>query len=268
MLKSLLTALFILLFSSPALAFDHNHAAWNELLQQHVQWDSKGVASQVDYAGMQRDEKKLQGYLDDLSAVYLSDFTRWNKAQQLSFLINAYNAFTVELILTEYPDLKSIKALGSFFSSPWSKQFISLLGKTRSLDEIEHEMIRAPGAYDDPRIHAAVVCASIGCPGIRDEAFVADRIDQQLEDSLRRFLSDRSRNRYNVETDRLQISKIFDWYGDDFAAGFRGHDSLAAFLGDYAEVLADDEKSRQRIAIRQAQIEFLEYDWLLNDLNR
>ncbi|MDT8418958.1 MAG: DUF547 domain-containing protein [Desulfuromonadales bacterium] len=269
MLKKVATGFILSLVLIPSVfAFDHNHAPWNELLQKHVHWINQGVASQVDYVGMQRDEKLLQAYLDELSAVYWSDFSRWDKPQQLAFLINAYNAFTVKLILSKYPDLQSIKDLGSFFSSPWGKSFFTLLGKPRSLDEIEHQMIRAPGAFDDPRIHAAVVCASIGCPGLRDEAFVAGRLDQQLEDSLRRFLSDRSRNRYDVQHERLEISKIFDWYADDFASGFRGYDSLAAFLGGYAELLADEENARQRIAAGQVLIEFLDYDWALNDLQR
>ncbi|PLX88595.1 MAG: DUF547 domain-containing protein [Desulfuromonas sp.] len=269
MLKKMAIGLVLVFLLCPSVfAFDHNHSNWNELLQKHVHWINQGVASQVDYAGMQRDEKQLQAYLDELSAAYWSDFSRWEKPQQLAFLINAYNAYTVKLILSDYPDLQSIKDLGSFFSSPWGKSFFTLLGKPRSLDEIEHQMIRAPGAFDDPRIHAAVVCASIGCPGIRDEAFVAERVDQQLEDSFRRFLSDRSRNRYNAQNDRLEISKIFDWYAEDFSSGFRGQDSLAAFLGNYAELLADDENARQRIAAGQVRIEFLDYDWALNDLKR
>lgn len=269
MLKSLFyAALIMLMLSTQVLAFDHSHTEWDGLLKQYVLWDEKGVASQVDYAGFKRDEARLERYLDDLSKVSKEEFSGWGKSQQLAFLINAYNAFTVELILTRYPDLKSIKQLGSIFSSPWSKRFFHLLGKDRTLDEVEHEMIREPGVYDDPRIHVAVVCASIGCPGIRDEAFVAERIEPQLEDSLRRFLSDRSRNRYHAGRDRLQVSKIFDWYEDDFAAGFRKRHSLAAFLGDYAELLAGDKNTRQRIAAGQIRVEYLDYDWALNDLGR
>lgn len=266
--RLLLTILLFITLCAPAVAFDQQHAPWTDLLAKHVHWINGGVASQVDYAGLQQDQKQLEAYLEQLSGVYLSDFTRWGKPEQLAFLINAYNAFTVQLILTEYPDLQSIKDLGSFFSSPWGKRFFSLLGTHRSLDEIEHRMIRAPGAFDDPRIHAAVVCASVGCPGLRDEAFVAERLEDQLEDSLKRFLADRSRNRYNAGNDRLEVSRIFDWYEEDFTSGFRGHTTHAAFLGDYAELLADDENVRQRIAAGQVEIDFLEYDWALNDLPR
>jgi len=256
-----------LFFVAVAQAFDHSHSAWNQMLQRNVHWDSKGVASQVDYSAFKRQQAELDNYLAELSAVPLKTYMSWGKSQQLAFLINAYNAFTIKLILSKYPDLESIKDLGSFFSSPWKKKFFGLLGKQRSLDEIEHSMIRQPGAFDDPRIHAAVVCASIGCPGIRDEAFVAEKLDEQLEDSLRRFLSDRSRNRYNGKADRLEISKIFDWYGDDFI-DYRGYPSVAAFLGEYAELLADEKAAQLRIKAGDTPLDYLDYDWRLNDYRK
>jgi len=247
-----------------AQAFDHQHRSWDSLLRQHVHWDRQGVASSVDYSAFKTEQAALDNYLDELSAVSFESYRGWQKLQQLAFLINAYNAFTIKLILSEYPELESIKELGSFFSSPWEKRFFKLLGKERHLDEIEHDMIRRPGDFDDPRIHAAVVCASIGCPGIRNEAFVADRLEAQLEDSLRRFLSDRTRNRYNAAEDRLEISKIFDWYGEDFV-GYRGHPSMAAFLSDYAELLADEKSAQLRIKAGDTPLAYLDYDWRLND---
>lgn len=256
-----------LLFLSPAQAFNHGHQTWDLLLQKHVHWDRQGVASWVDYAAFQRQESQLDSYLAELSAVPLETYMGWKKPVQLAFLINAYNAFTVKLILSKYPDLKSIKDLGSFFSSPWKKKFFTLLGTPRSLDEIEHAMIRQKGTFDDPRIHAAVVCASIGCPGLRNEAFVANKIDAQLEDSMRRFLADQSRNRYNATEDRLEVSKIFDWYGDDFA-GYREHESVAEFLGDYVKQLSDDVAVRERIIAGEINLEFLDYDWRLNDYRK
>ena len=253
------------LFFAPNLfAFDHRHAGWDRLLKQHVHWDATGVASTVDYAAFKRQQEELDTYLAELSTVPLKEYSGWRKPQQLAFLLNAYNALTIKLILGKYPDLDSIKDLGSFFTSPWKKKFFTLLGQKRHLDDLEHAIIRAPGAFDDPRIHAAAVCASIGCPGLRNEAFVADKIDRQLEDSLRRFLSDRRRNRFNVSTGRLEISQIFDWYGDDFV-GYRGHSSVAAFLSDYAELLSDDPASQQRLKAGSAPLEFLDYDWRLND---
>ena len=248
----------------PVWAFDHGHAAWDRLLERHVEWVADGTASEVDYAGFQSDARELQAYLDSLSAVTVAEFSGWSRDQRLAFLINAYNAFTVQLILTRYPDLQSIRELGSFFSSPWKKRFFTLLGAQHSLDDIEHGMIRRPGAYDEPRIHFAVNCASIGCPALADEAFVADRLDAQLQDCLRRFLSDRSRNRYNSKSDTLEVSKIFDWYGEDFEPQFG---SVRGFLARYDQLLADSDPARSRIRSQETKLRFLDYDWKLNSLS-
>jgi hypothetical protein len=248
-----------------AFAFDHQHTVWDGLLQKHVRWINGGSASQVDYSGFQRDAARLNEYLNALSRVSQAEFDGWSRDQQLAFLINAYNGFTVELILTKYPNLNSIKDLGSFFRSPWKKRFFTLLGKERHLDEIEHDLIRAPGVYAEPRIHVAVVCASVGCPALRDEAFVAEKLDDQLEDSMRRFLADRSRNRFNERSGSLEVSKIFDWYRDDFSKGYGGYFSLASVFAKYAPLLADDPAYQQLIREKRAAITFLEYDWSLND---
>jgi hypothetical protein len=105
-----------------------------------------------------------------------------------------------------------------------------LLGGKVSLDDIEHEMLRQRGRYDDPRVHFAVNCASIGCPALREEAFVAERLDAQLDEQALRFMSDRTRNRYNAQRGRLELSKIFDWYGEDFRLGHRGIARCRQFL--------------------------------------
>jgi len=252
----------ILLFASTVeAAFDHSHAQWEALTKKHVVWLPRGHASQVDYGGFKADRKELKSYLDGLSAVTPSEYDGWKKPEKLAFLINAYNAYTVELILTEYPNIRSIKELGSLITSPWKKRFFSLLGKPRSLDDVEHGMIRAPGAFDEPRIHMAANCASIGCPALRSEAFVAARLDAQLEDSVVRFLSDRSRNRFKPQNGRLEVSKIFDWYGKDFAAK---SGSVEAWLAQYADKFADEPRDQQTIRDKKAKLEFLDYDWALN----
>lgn len=244
-------------------AFDHRHAAWDALVKKHVFPIDNGVATQVHYAAFKRDRAALKTYLDALSAVPQSEFNSWSKPEQLAFLINAYNAFTVELILTRYPDLESIQDFGKFFNNPWKKKFFNLFGKPATLDEVEHGLIRAEGVYDDPRIHMAVNCASIGCPALRNEAFVAQRLDEQLEDGVRRFLSDRSRNRLNRGV--LEVSKIFDWYGKDFTKGFRGARTVETFLAAYAPQLSDKTDEQQRIREAKARLKFLDYDWALND---
>ena len=143
-----------------------------------MKWLPDNKQSRVDYGGFKADRAELKKVLDAMSAVSKSEFDAWPKPQQMVFLINAYNAFTVELILTKYPDLKSIKDLGSFVNSPWKKKFFKLLGEERTLDWIEHEQLRPN--YGDPRVHAAVNCASIGCPALRSEAFTVAKLDAQI----------------------------------------------------------------------------------------
>ena len=261
-------ALALLPLSASA-AFDHRHAAWSALLKQHVVLVDGGKASRVDYAGLAKQRATLQAYLDSLSAVTRTQFDSWTKPEQLAFLVNAYNAFTVELILGSTPDLKSIRDLGNIvFNSPWKQKFFSLFGERRSLDWIEHETIRKPGVYDDPRIHFAVNCASVGCPMLREEAFVAERLDAQLVQQTRRFLADRSRNRFDVKRGTLQVSQIFDWYGQDFAAGTRGITSLRQFLAAYADLLADTPGERAMVRQQLVGIDYIEYDWALNSVPR
>ncbi|MFM1987740.1 MAG: hypothetical protein RJA99_697 [Pseudomonadota bacterium] len=246
--------------------FDHAHSAWTALLRRHVRLVRGGQATQVAYAGFAADRAALKAYLDGLSAVTPSAFEGWSRAERQAFLINAYNAFTVELILTKYPDLKSIKDLGSLIASPWKPRWIPLLGGRVSLDDIEHAMLRKRGDYDDPRVHFAVNCASVGCPALREEAFVAARLDAQSDEQTLRFMSDRTRNRYNAQRGRLELSKIFDWYGDDFRAGHRGIASLPAFAARYADQLADARADRERIRAGAVDIAFIDYDWSLNDV--
>jgi len=261
-------AVVLLAAGKTSLAFDQSHADWGALLKRNVEVAQSGGSSRVRYAGMQESRGALQAYLAGLSSVTEAEYRSWSREQQLAFLINAYNAYTVELVLTRYPDLKSIKDIGSFLSSPWKKEFFTLLGARRSLDGVEHGLIRAPGAFDEPRIHFAVNCASIGCPMLRNEAYVAERLDAQLEDSARRFLGDRGRNRYDSSSGALEVSKIFDWYKADFEKGGRGAASLAQFLGRYADQLADGDGARAKVRQGGAPIRYLDYDWLLNDIAR
>ena len=243
-------ALTLPLCAGAALAqgFDHSHAAWSALLKKHVVLISKGRASQLDYAGMAKDHAALEAYLKVLSGVPQAEFARWSKAQRMAFLINAYNAFTIEKILTRYPDIGSIWDFGKIFGNPFKDEFFSLFGRPFTLDGIEHGMLRKPGAYDDPRVHFAVNCASVGCPMLREEPYVATRLDAQLEQQAVRFLSDHSRNRYR--DGRLEVSKIFDWFKEDF-------EPRAKFFTRYREALGYPGGD--------APFEFLDYDWTLND---
>ncbi len=264
-LKTLFVAAFALLAATAFAQFDHSHKSWDDLLKKHVTYISNGNASQVSYKGFAQDRAALKSYLDATAGVSEATYKSWNKHQQLAFLINVYNAATIELILTKYPNLKSIRELGGVFSKPWSIKFVKLFGKEVTLDNVEHDMIRAEGVFNDPRIHVAVVCASIGCPMLRNESFTSDKLESQLDDGMRRFLSDRSRNRYNAETKKLEVSKIFDWYKKDFTKGHKGFASLEATLGKFSDVLADDSAAQADIRNGKIAISYLDYDWNLND---
>ena len=276
--SSLVTVLLLLALSigsAAAQGFDHEHKAWSALLKKHVVLVDGGKSSQVRYAGFQQDRAPLKGYLESLSKVTQAEFDGWSKAQRMAFLVNAYNAYAVEKILTRYPDIHSIWDFGKLFGNPFKDRFFTLFGREFTLDGIEHETLRKPGAYDEPRVHFAVNCASVGCPMLREEAYVAARLESQLEEQTRRFLSDRSRNRYNAEGGRLEVSRIFDWFREDWASGYRGFDGKGApirsreqFFAGYAPLLADRPEHRKLIEDGKAPIQFLDYDWALNDTRK
>ena len=253
----LAAALSLVASASPAQSFDHAHRAWDALLKRHVVVSAGGRSSTLDYAGMARDRAALKAYLVALSAVPEAEFAAWPKGQRMAFLINAYNAFTAEKILQRYPDIRSIWDFGKLFGNPFKDEFFALFGRPYSLDAIEHATLRRRGAYDEPRVHFAVNCASIGCPMLREEAYVADRLERQLEEQAVRFLSDRSRNRLAADG-RLEVSKIFDWFKEDFGERER-------YFARYASLLADAPQGRQRVADGRAPLAFLDYDWNLND---
>ncbi|MFZ5539740.1 MAG: DUF547 domain-containing protein [Pseudomonadota bacterium] len=272
--RTFLIALPALALARPAPAqnrHDHGYAAWTALLRRHVRVAADGNSSRVDYRGFAADRARLHAFLKTLSAVGADDYASWSKPQQFAFLANAYNAFTVEKILTRYPNLKSIRDFGLVFGNPWKDRFFTLLGRPQHLDGIEHEWMRAPGVFDDPRVHVAVNCASIGCPMLDREAFTAEKLDAQLEDLMRRFLSDRTRNRYDPRTKTLELSQLFDWYADDFRKGgvsflgYPGFASLAELGTRYADQLADTDADRAALRAGSAPIRFVGYDWSLND---
>jgi hypothetical protein len=233
--------------AAPALAFDHSHRAWSELLKKHVVLLDGAKASRLDYTGMARERAALRSYLESLSRVSNGEFAGWSEPEQMAFLINAYNAHTVEKILTRYPELKSIWDFGRFFGNPFRDEFFSLLGARMSLDGIEHGILRK--RYGEPRVHYAVNCASVGCPMLREEAYVGVHLETQLEEQALRFLSDRSRNRFR--SGRLEVSKIFDWFSEDFEPRSRYFMRYAALLGVPPGAAPS--------------LVFLDYDWSLND---
>jgi uncharacterized protein DUF547 len=230
--NSILIVFTSITFGVTAQNFDHSK--WNEILQSCVNNDGK-----VDYKGFKADAKNLETYLNALSENMPKD--SWTKAEKLAYWINAYNAFTIKLIIDNYP-LKSIKDI----EKPWSKKFISIGGKLISLNHIEHEILRK---MDEPRIHFAIVCASVSCPKLQNTAFESSKIEEQLNSVTKGFLADPTKN--NISKNSIQISKIFKWFPSDF----KQEGSIIDFLNKYSEITISQNASKR----------YKDYDWNLNE---
>ena len=226
--------------------FDHSHDAFTQVLQKVVH--PQGRASRVDFRQLTQDPDRLSTYLATLSSVSQQQFNDFTKPRQLAFLINAYNGYQLKLVIDNYP-IGSIKDVGNFFRSPWDIEFFQLFGDDASLNLIEHGMIREQ--FNEPRIHFAVNCASISCPPLQRVAFQAVQLDEQLEAATVNFLNDKSVNRVDPNSNRLLVSKIFDWYGEDF-------DDVTAFI---LSKMQGVESSNQAF-----KLDYLDYDWGLNQL--
>uniref|UniRef100_UPI0040473032 DUF547 domain-containing protein n=1 Tax=Algoriphagus sp. TaxID=1872435 RepID=UPI0040473032 len=222
-----------------------SHQLWNELLKAHVKQNG-----QVDYQGFIREKPKLDSYLKLLSE-NAPDRSRWSNNEQLSYWINVYNAFTVKLIVDYYPT-KSIRDLGPRFKIPlikdvWHYKFFKIAGVDMSLDEVEHSILRKE--FEEPRIHFAINCASVSCPPLLNEAFVASNIENQLTRVATSFINDLTRNK--ISSQSVQLSSIFLWFKGDFTK--KG--TLIEFLNRYSSVKIS----------ANARITFLDYNWNLNE---
>jgi hypothetical protein len=279
LIQNMLTVsgLVITLFSPVlhAAEFDHRYTNFDQLLTQVVQTSADKKQTRVNYQRLSVKSDILQRSLNAFSAVSKNQFDGWDEQQQLSFLINAYNGFTLKLIIDNWDEFKqgdadSIRDLGSLFTTPWEKKFFTLFNEKHNLDDIEHEMVRK--WFKEPRIHAALVCAAVSCPPLRDEAFVASALTTQLDSQMQRFLADNSRNeiKINGQEGEASLSSIFKWYRGDFEKGQHGFHSLFDLLSTYSEALVegDDNAQAQRNLLKSADypITFKDYDWRLNDV--
>jgi len=226
---------------------DQSHTAFTRILEKHV----KGEL--VDYAGLKKNPAPLNAYLDTLASVPESAFKKWNREQQMAFLINLHNAATLKLVIEHYP-VKSIKKIGGLFKGPWKLPVVKVFGKIETLDHIEHDLLRP--TYKDPRVHFAVNCASIGCPSLRPEAFQAAKLDAQLHEQGRVFLQSQSKNRLDTKTKILYLSPLFDWFEKDFTAK---SGTVEKFVAPYF-----NQKDRQVIQRGGLSIKTTDYDWNLN----
>jgi hypothetical protein len=232
--------------------FNHMHPEWSLTLKNFVV--VKGASSQVRYKALKENPQTLLSYLKTIEAVTPEMMSSWSDPQKIAFWINAYNAYTLKLIVDHYP-VKSIKDIGGFFSSPWKKEFFKLLGQSFHLDKIEHEILRKK--FKEPRIHFAVNCASIGCPALRSEAYTADQLSNQLQEQGQIFLQDRSRNSWDASQNKLFLSPIFKWFKEDFGSE---PNNILSFVKPFFK--SDSAPS----ATPEFKLEYTDYDWSLNDI--
>ncbi|WP_407556645.1 DUF547 domain-containing protein [Winogradskyella sp. 4-2091] len=212
---------------------DVMHNRWNKILQKHV-----SESGNVDYKGI-KNESEFDVYIDYLSETLPDD--NWTKDEKLAYWINAYNALTVDLILRHYP-VKSIKDI----KDPWDQRLWQFGDKWQNLNDIEHKILRE---MNEPRIHFAIVCASISCPNLQNEAFTASNLETQLTEATKEFLKDSTKN--ELTEDHIKLSKIFKWFKKDFE-----HDgNLIDFLNQYADLKISSSAKKS----------FKDYNWNLND---
>lgn len=211
-------------------------------------------STKVKYSALKNDSADLNQFNKAVSAVQISEFKKWSESDQIAFLINSYNSFTLQLIVDHYP-VKSIKDIGGIFGNPWKKKFFKFLGETSNLDRIEHEILRKN--YREPRIHFAVNCASIGCPPLQKTVYEGEKLEKQLAFVAQNFIKSSNFNRYDSGTHSLMLSSIFKWYGADFG----NEEQLRKFIADQLGATGELRES----LLKTAKIQFLEYDWNLNE---
>jgi len=236
----LLTTLLLSIYSFAQKA--PSHQQWDRMLKKHV-----NGAGLVNYKGFQKDKGDLDAYLKLLSDN--APQSNWSKNDQKAYWINAYNAFTVSLIVKHYP-VKSIKDIaGKIYkiNTPWDIKFITIGGKKYDLNNIEHGILRKN--FDDPRIHFVLVCAAISCPRLRDEAFAGAKLDAQLEDAGKEFVNDRSKNK--ITGAKAELSRYFQWYKGDFTKG----GSLVTFINNYSQTKVNPG----------TKVSYIDYNWNLNE---
>lgn len=230
--------IFFLLSLTFFLKTNAQTSTYNSLLKKYV--DAKG---NVNYKAFKTDEAKLQSYLDELVAT--KPQKSWSATKAKAFWANAYNAYTIKLILENYP-LKSIMNIKKKGKNAWEIPFAKVGGKTYTLNQIEHEILRKK--HNDPKIHVAVNCASGSCPKLPNYAFTEENYESKTTTLIKKFVNDTSRNK--ISEKRLQLSKIFEWFQGDFTK----EGSLIDFLNQYSAVKIS----------KKAKISYLEYDWSLN----
>jgi len=254
-------------------SFDHSYAAYNSLLNRYVK------NARVNYRGFLDSRTEFETFLRALGSVDENDFESWTKEQRLAFWINAYNAFTIKAIIDHYPIKRSFSLVGIFYAPSnsilqikgvWTKLQFKAVGKMVTLDEIEHQILRKN--FNEPRIHMAIVCASISCPDLSDEAYTPERLEEQLAEASRNFVNNPDKGVYTDEpSGKVKFSKIFKWFGDDFINDYGNkklfnsyslkENVVLNFTSDYLE----PEETKEYLMNKGLKIGYLDYDWKLNE---
>ncbi|WP_017296811.1 DUF547 domain-containing protein [Nodosilinea nodulosa] len=230
---------------------------YGDLLQAYV-----SPSGLVDYASLQANPKALNDFVARLGAVAPAAYAGWGETDKMAFLINAYNAITLQSIVEQQPLKPSIRDIAGV----WNFKKHSLLGQDLTLDTIEHEMLRKQ--FSEPRIHSALVCAAISCPPLRQEPFTGDRLDAQLDDQARRWLTSPHGATIDRGQNRVAISSIFKWFGEDWQAQYAAPDRFTGspkeraalnFISGYLSA-----SDRAYLAQGNYQLTYLDYDWSLN----
>lgn len=218
-----------------------DHRAWSEMLSLYVTKTGEG-----NYPGFIEDKMKLEEYLHTLSSFPPGE--NWRRQDKLAYWINAYNAYTVKLIIDNYP-LKSIKDIANglpMINSPWDIKFFKIGETDFDLNTIEHEILRKQ--FDEPRIHFAINCASFSCPRLRNEAYETENLEEQLEEQTSLFINNPDKN--IISGNSAKLSKLFKWFESDFLKD----GGVKSFIKKYNQSLNENSK-----------IEYLEYIWTLNE---
>jgi hypothetical protein len=229
----------------------------------------------VNYAALKANPEDLNAYLSTIANLDADVFTRWAESEQIAFWCNAYNAYTLKAIIDHYPIEASFFGRFRFpknsirqIAGVWDTMQWPIMGKRMTLDEIEHKTLRVQ--FDEPRIHAALVCAAMSCPPLRDEPYDGDRLDAQLDEEMVAFLGDANRFRIDRDKDIVYLSPILKWYGDDFIKsygvdeGFANHEPVErAVLNAIAPHIDEEDGAYLRSA--QYTVKYLDYDWSLNE---
>lgn len=255
--------------------FDHSHTIYAELLEKYVE------NGKVDYKGFIASGEKFQRYLDQLASVSEEDFKEWSREEKLAFWINSYNAFTIEAIIDNYPIERNFGLSALIYpknsirqiEGVWDELKFSAAGRYVTLGEIEHEILRKE--FNEPRIHAAIVCASIGCPDLMDEPYVPDRIDRQLTRASESFVNNPEKG-VNIDMSgrNVSLSKIFNWFGEDFvpvygtSEYFKGKNENERAVLNFVRKHLNSEEDRQFLISSDFSLSYMDYDWSLNELKK